>query len=177
MSLPPRDLTLLPWSGNSCPGKRRCRKWVFRIVTSAPVSSNIGTLQQWQVPRVTGRRPCYRLTENNRYIINERTFSNIKSVCVSAETQAAFSLTEGVEVHWPVWLNGMSGIGLLVLQCSDWFCRFYWSVNFFLLLLYEQFLYCVFVLLCAMCSPCRRIMMITHTAYSYVTLRSFVIIL
>jgi len=47
-----------------------------------------------------------------------------------------------------VWLNGMSGI--LFLQCSDWFCRFYWSVNFFLLLLYEQSFYCVLVLLCAM---------------------------
>ena len=27
--------------------------------------------------------------------------STVKSVCVSAETQAASNLTEGVEVHWP----------------------------------------------------------------------------
>jgi len=49
-----------------------------------------------------------------------------------------------------VWLNGMSGI--LFLQCSNWFCRCYWSVNlFFFAFALRTVFFCILVLLCAMC--------------------------
>jgi len=56
MWFPPSDLTVLPLSGNSCPGQRRFKKSLEIIVTSAPVSSNMGTRTPSMVTGTHGDR-------------------------------------------------------------------------------------------------------------------------
>jgi len=88
----------------------------LKIVTSAPVYNTIDTRTPSTVTGIRGDRIYTELSPkwkqlgtsssdghsvlSKKFTTGRPFLTNVVSVCASAETQATFSLTEGVEEHW-----------------------------------------------------------------------------